>query len=156
MSNCDNTKERKDIEENQTKNQNDSGLHNTKSEITIQNDNMEEEKEKKEKKLIFTKILIFGIIIIFISVLIVVIIIVVKKRKKKKKFFIDNEKNEEENNTDYGKSDEPTINYEEAEKLIGSEVIKENKYLLINTSNNINESLKICNNINFTKINLTI
>ena len=40
MSNCDNIKERKDIEENQTKNQNDSGLHNIKSEITIQNDNI--------------------------------------------------------------------------------------------------------------------
>jgi hypothetical protein len=137
------------------KEKNDSSINNTNNELSLKND-MKSEKVK-EKKQICIKALIIGISIILAGALIVVIIIIFRKKKdKKKRYFIEDDgRFIEENKTGYFETDGTIIDYDNAEKLIGSEITKENHNLLDKISININESLSICNNINFTAINLT-
>ena len=124
---------------------NDSSINNTNNEFSLAKDTKNE--NLKGKKSILIKVLIIGISIILVFALVLAIILISTKKSEKKKYTIPIEDNEVEENI---------IDYDEAEKLIGSETIKENHNLLDKTSSNLNESLSICNNFNFTKINLSI
>ena len=125
--------------ENNQKNEQD------KSDLTINN----ESKTKSSAK----TIVIVGIVIALISALIVIILVITLKKKSKKRNRINFDDNQIDEDED---ENENTIDYDEAENLIGSETTKENHDLLNEISGNINESLSICNNVNFTKINVTV
>ena len=123
--------------------------------------------ESKNKNKIPGKLfIILGILIglIFISVL--VIVIVLANKKEKKPFAVRNYFNDTEIvSNDTSERDETSnsievanisIDYASAEKLIDSEIIKENHNLLNASLNNINESILMFNNINLSLIETTV
>ena len=117
---------------------------NTDNSVNSHPSNNSSNKNGNEKKQISKKkkvIILISIAVAFaVIVAIVVIAVVIKNKKDKKK------KNK----------DEIKIEYDEAEKLINSEIIKENRLLLNESSINIKELISICNNVSFKKINGTV
>jgi hypothetical protein len=95
-------------------------------------------------------IVIIGVVIAILAALLVIIFVVVANKHKKKSNVFHIWDDETEKKEDTG------LDYEEAEKLIGSEKTKENHNLLNESLANINEALSICNNNSFPKIDETI
>ena len=115
---------------------------------SLKNDITKEDKTTKNK-LPIKKIVIISIsILIAIVILIVVIVVATRKKDKPKKEINPVEEPEE--------PEKPVISYEEAEKLIDSEIIRENHILLENSSKNMKELLTKCNNISFSELNVSI
>ena len=91
-----------------------------------------------KKKFSLKSLLFIGISIILFIILIFVIVVATKKKKtngKKKENIME-------------------FNYDEAEKLIGIELTKNNHDLLKENNNNISKLINICGGVNYTKINI--
>ena len=91
-----------------------------------------------KKKFSLKSLLFIGISIILFIILILIIVVATKKKKTNDK--------EKENIMEF--------NYDEAEKLIGIELTKNNHDLLKENNNNISKLINICGGVNYTKINI--
>ena len=118
---------------------------NSNNEVSSKNKNKENLKNRIPLKKI---VIISASILLVIIILIIIIVVVTKKNNHKKKVSKIDEKDED--------NDQIKIEYEEAEKLIGSEIIKENHKLLAESSSNIKELLLIYDNISLIKVNVTV
>ena len=125
--------------------------------------------ENKNKSSI--KSLIFvGIAISLIIISAIVLVIVLSNKKEKKHYNVrynyndtgvisnDTNKGNETSNSDETESEKENIliDYDSAEKLIDSEIIKENHNLLNESLNNINGLILMNNNITFSKFKLKL
>ena len=135
---------------------------NINNRISDMNIISEENKNKSSiKSLIFV-----GIAISLIIISAIVLVIVLSNKKEKKHYNVrynyndtgvisnDTNKGNETSNTDETESEKENIliDYDSAEKLIDSEIIKENHNLLNESLNNINGLILMNNNITFSKI----
>ena len=121
--------------------------------------------ENKNKSSIISLIFV-GIAISLIIISAIVLVIVLSNKKEKKHYNVrynyndtgvisnDTNKGNETSNTDETESEKENIliDYDSAEKLIDSEIIKENHNLLNESLNNINGLILMNNNITFSKI----
>ena len=111
-------------------------INNEKKELTIK-DYLNKEFIICNKPISLKVLLLIGIGIILLIGLVVLIVVLTTKKKDVKK-------------------EQELIDYYEAEKLLGLKTTEENHNLLNDSFNNINELTSICNNSDFSQINISI
>ena len=162
MENIDDSKQKNEPDQSKV-------MNTTNNAISEKDINNTSPKTKSRKVLI-----IIGITIAVIIVLVLVIVIVLTKKKDKKNpiiqenlgeptniyndtGIISNDSTEvKETTTDSNDLEGITIDYPNAEKIIDSEITKENHNLLNESLGNIDEFMVMYNNINFSEINATV
>ena len=136
---------------------------NEKSDINIISEENKNQ-NKISKKLLITMGIAIGLIIL--SVIVIVVVLVNKKEEKHYNIKNDlnndtvissytskaDESDETSNTSNSDEIDKISIDYDNAKKLIDSEMIEENHNLLNESLNNINELILMNNNINFSII----
>lgn len=106
-------------------NNNNTNQDNSDNNITFQNEIKNKDIQEKKSFLLKKIIIIIAVSLAVITAIIITIIIVTKKKNNpKKKFTPDNTNNEI--NTSLTDENEPLTDYNEAEKLIDSEMVKKN------------------------------
>ena len=133
---------------------------------TIENFSVEQKEDNRKSKISKrTKIIIIvSVIVVVVAVAVTLIIIFATKKDDKKKPIIIQELTDSYSSiiftdiktTDLVDDEIDTLEYKDAEEIIGLESVKENHNLLNESTNNINKLLSFCNNTNLVIINASI